>query len=153
MFTLKSIKHLVLAQLSIDPTISLKSCQLVVPGLKKDNFYKIKRERNKPNKQSKQKNKPRGSTQRDKANDIPPDTPSHPHLKIIDDPDELLYSVAIRELNKTTPDPRWATILIQCRKEIGKRTGEVLDQLQKLPTKALVEMLKKESGKSSHVEQ
>ena len=67
---------------------------------------------------------------------------------IIDDPDELLYSVAIRELNKPQPDPRWASILIQCRKEIGKRKDEMVDQLQKLPTKQLIEILEKQSGQS-----
>ena len=72
--------------------------------------------------------------------------------KIIDDPDELLMSVAVRELNKPNPDPRWASILINCRKENITIKSEVIDQLQKLPTKALTEMLRKQSGKSLPVE-
>ena len=144
------IKKQVLRQLEINPKISLKDCQKVVEGLKKDNFYKIKRE-NKP--KNKQKNKPRGSTQRGNAayssSNAPP---SHPHA-FIDDPDELLYSVAIRELNRSQPDPRWANILIQCREKIGKHKTEVLDQLQKQPTRVLTEMLKKQSGKYSQAEQ
>ena len=86
--------------------------------------------------------------QRDSNPIIPPETTNPTSQPIIDDPDELLYSVAIRELNKSQPDPRWATILIQCRKEIGKRKNEVMDQLQKLPTKNLIEILEKQSGKS-----
>lgn len=71
---------------------------------------------------------------------------------IIDDPDELLYSVSIRELNKHNPDPRWASILISCRKEKIKLKDEVIEQLQKLPTNNLVEILKKQSGRSSQQE-
>ena len=137
------IKTLVLRQLRVDPDINLKACQLVVPGLKKDNFYKIKREQNKPNKPSKQKKTHASGSAVKPSTTLPLN---------IDDPDELLYSVAIRELNKATPDPRWATILIQCRKEIGKRKSEVIDTLQKLPTKQLTEMLKSQSGKYSRQE-
>ena len=43
----------------------------------------------------------------------------------IDDPDELLMSVAVRELNKPNPDPRWANVLITTRKaNIGHSTKE-----------------------------
>ena len=90
-----------------------------------------------------------------KSNFVPPQTKittpperAQTPSPIIDDPDELLYSVAIRELNRAQPDPRWASILIQCRKEIGKRKNEMIDQLQKLPTKQLVEILEKQSGQS-----
>ena len=102
-------------------------------------------------------NKTRKNSTKDtsKSNFVPPQTKiTHPPegdnapSPIIDDPDELLYSVAIRELNRAQPDPRWASILIQCRKEIGKRKNEMIDQLQKLPTKQLVEILEKQSGQS-----
>lgn len=83
-----------------------------------------------------------------KSNNKPPTNPP----QFIDDPDELLMSVAVRELNKSNPDPRWASILINCRKENISIKSEVIDQLQKLPTKALTEMLRKQSGKSSQVE-
>jgi len=42
--TLPTINELVLRQLEVDPDISLKACISVVPGLKKSNFYKIKKE-------------------------------------------------------------------------------------------------------------
>ena len=136
------IKKQVLRQLEINPKISLKDCQKVVEGLKKDNFYKIKRE-NKP--KNKQKNKPRGSTQRGNAayssSNAPP---SHPHA-FIDDPDELLMSVAKRMLNMPNPDPRWATILINCLKENIQDKNEVSEQLRNVPTQSLVNILKKSS--------
>ena len=66
--------------------------------------------------------------------------------QFIDDPDELLMSVAVRELNKANPDPRWASILINCKKENISHKSEVIEQLQKLPTKNLIEILKKQSG-------
>ena len=67
----------------------------------------------------------------------------HSSSIILDDPDELLYSVAIRELNKKNPDPRWANILINCRKENINIKGDVLEQFKQLPTQALVSLLSK----------
>ena len=61
----------------------------------------------------------------------------------IDDPDELLLSVAIRELNRPNPDSRWATILINCKREKITTKSEVLDQFKQLPTQALVNLLSK----------
>ena len=87
----------------------------------------------------------------DTTKSIPPQDTTQ-ELQFIDDPDELLMSVAVRELNKPSPDPRWASILINCRKENISIKSEVIDQLQKLPTKALTEMLRKQSGKSSLAE-
>ena len=102
-------------------------------------------------------NKTRKNSTKDtsKSNFVPPQTKittpperAQTPSPIIDDPDELLYSVAIRELNRAQPDPRWASILIQCRKEIGKRKDEMINTLQKLPTKQLIEILEKQSGQS-----
>ena len=62
---------------------------------------------------------------------------------VIDDPDELLMSVAIRELNRANPDPRWASILISCKKENISNKSEVLDKFNQLPTQALVNLLSK----------
>ena len=70
-----------------------------------------------------------------KSNSIPP--------TFIDDPDELLLSVAIRELNKPNPDPRWATILLNCKKENISTTSEVIDQFKQLSTQGLVNILSK----------
>ena len=61
----------------------------------------------------------------------------------IDDPDELLISVAIRELNKPNPDPRWASILLGCKKENVQLRTQRLESFKNLPTTALVNLLSK----------
>ena len=71
--------------------------------------------------------------------------PQRKEPSFIDDPNELLLSVAIRELNKPNPDPRWASILINCKKEKITNTNEVIDQFKNLPTQALVNLLNKSS--------
>jgi hypothetical protein len=73
--------------------------------------------------------------------------PSPPleNTSFINDPDELLMSVAVRELNKPAPDPRWANILINCKKENITIKNEMLEQFKQLPTKALVSLLNKNS--------
>ena len=78
---------------------------------------------------------------------IPKSTNKNPpqETSFIDDPNELLLSVAIRELNKPNPDPRWASILINCKKEKITNTNEVIDQFKNLPTQALVNLLNKSS--------
>lgn len=63
--------------------------------------------------------------------------------KTVDDPDELLMSVAIRELNRANPDPRWASILISCKKENISNKSEVIDKFNQLPTQTLVNLLSK----------
>ncbi len=60
----------------------------------------------------------------------------------IDDPNELLLSTAIRELNKPNPDPRWANILISCKKEKITTESEVIDQFKQQTTQTLVNILK-----------
>jgi hypothetical protein len=76
---------------------------------------------------------------------LKPSKPSPPQetATFIDDPNELLMSVAVRELNKPDPDPRWANILISCKKENITIKNEMLDQFKQLPTKALVSLLNK----------
>jgi hypothetical protein len=64
-------------------------------------------------------------------------------LAFIDDPDELLLSTAIRELNKPNPDPRWATILINCKKENINTKEKVEEQFRQLTTQGLVNLLSK----------
>ena len=61
----------------------------------------------------------------------------------IDNPDELLLNTAIRELNKPNPDPRWANILISCKKENISTKSEVLEQFKQLNTQTLVNLLSK----------
>ena len=68
-----------------------------------------------------------------------------PQIEYTDDPDELLLSVAIRELNKPDPDPRWASILINCKKEKITTKGAAFEQFKNLPTQALVNLLSKNS--------
>ena len=75
-----------------------------------------------------------------KSNNKPPQTQES---IFIDDPDELLISVAIRELNKSNPDPRWASILINCKKEKITIQGDAAEQFKNLPTQALVALLNK----------
>jgi len=70
-----------------------------------------------------------------------------PTVDPISDPDELLYSVAIRELNKSQPDPRWANILITCITKIHKTKKARQDLLQNKPTNNLLSMIEKSSGK------
>ena len=79
-----------------------------------------------------------------KKKSIPPQNTTQEY-QFIDDPDELLISVAIRELNKPNPDSRWANILISCKKEKITTKSDVIDQFKNLPTKALVSLLNKSS--------
>ena len=142
-----TLKELVIRQLEVDPDISLKACISVVPGLKKSNFYKIKKEWKLDSGQVDKKNKPRGSKTRRGNADYSSDdiaTLDSPH-PFIDDPDELLMSVAKRMLNMPNPDPRWATILINCLKENIQDKNEVQEQLRNVPTQSLVNILKKNS--------
>ena len=69
--------------------------------------------------------------------------------EFIDDPDELLMSVAIRELNKPDPDPRWASILINCKKENINTKGADIESYRKLPNEVLASLLKKSKLKTS----
>jgi len=69
---------------------------------------------------------------------LTPDGSDHPY---IDDPDELLYSVSIRELNKPNPDARWATILLQAKKQNITQKGDDT-QLQRQSISTLVSKLK-----------
>ena len=101
---------------------------------------------------------------RKKSRDIPKKKVISPKKKVIekvqdnppplnrvytDDPDELLMSVAIRELNKPQPDPRWASILINCKKENITTKSEVLEEFKQLPTQVLVNLLSKSLQKES----
>lgn len=65
----------------------------------------------------------------------------------IDDPDELLMSVAIRELNREHPDPRWASILINCKKEKITIKGDDIESFRKLPNEVLANLLSKSKQK------
>jgi len=82
-------------------------------------------------------------------NNIPKSRDTSTPLDFIDDPDELLLSTAIRELNKPSPDPRWATILINCKKENISTKSEVIEQFKQLPTQTLVNLLSKSSPNES----
>lgn len=67
----------------------------------------------------------------------------------IDDPNELLMSVAVRELNKPDPDPRWASILINCKKENITTKGDDIESFRKLPNQVLATLLNKSRQKTS----
>lgn len=74
---------------------------------------------------------------------IPPqNTPQEP--RFIDDPDELLLSVAVRELNKPNPDPRWANVLITTRREnigISKKEGIIQSKFKSMNIKDIAMIL------------
>ena len=73
--------------------------------------------------------------------------------RFIDDPDELLMSVAVRELNKPNPDPRWANVLITTRKEnIGqsKKEGKIRSQFKSMNIKDIAKI---SSGKPIDISQ
>lgn len=83
---------------------------------------------------------------------IRPSQPISPTIKehrFIDDRDELLLSVAIRELNKPKPDPRWANILIACKKEKITNKGDDIESFRKLPNEILANLLNKSKLKTS----
>lgn len=67
----------------------------------------------------------------------------------IDDPNELLLSCAMRELNKPTPEVRWANILLTLLDKTGrletttKEEVMVRSKLVKYSTNQLVELRKK----------
>jgi len=66
---------------------------------------------------------------------------------LIDDPNELLMSCAMRELNKSNPEVRWANILLQLldkTKQLeAKSKSDVQSQLKQYSTSELIELRKK----------
>jgi len=73
-------------------------------------------------------------------------------LEFIDDPDELLMSVAMRELNRPGPDPRWASILISVRKEnIGKskKEGNIRSKFKSLNIKDIAQIISQKEKNTS----
>ena len=95
-----------------------------------------------------QTNNKTNQTPKKKNRSSQPISPKIDALRFIDDPDELLLSTAIRELNKPSPDPRWATILINCKKENISTKTEVIDQFKQLSIQARVNILKGLSQKT-----
>ena len=89
--------------------------------------------------QTRQKEKVIEKSENSQSTFIPPKNEGD----FIDDPNELLMSVAIRELNRANPDPRWASILINCKKENITNKSEVIDKFNQLPTQTLVNLLSK----------
>ena len=86
------------------------------------------------------KNLPPNTT---KKKSIPPQNTSQEH-KFIDDPDELLMSVSVRELNRPNPDPRWANVLITTRKaNIGqsKKEGKIRSRFKSMNIKDIAKIL------------
>ena len=69
---------------------------------------------------------------------------SDPPTTFIDDPDELLLSVSMRELNKPDPDPRWGNLLIAVRKEnigISKKEGKIRSKFKSMNIKDIAMIL------------
>ena len=105
-------------------------------------YYDKRRCVRRKSKKSKIKNKP-NSTQKQSISDPPQETTG-----FIDDPNELLMSVAVRELNKPNPDPRWANILISCKKENITIIGDDIESFRKLPNEVLANLLNKSKQKT-----
>ena len=64
--------------------------------------------------------------------------------RFIDDPDELLLSVSMRELNKENPDPRWANVLITTRREnigLSKKEGNIQSKFKSMSIKEVSKIL------------
>ena len=81
---------------------------------------------------------PLNTTKKNNHSNIPKSRVVSTSLGFIDDPDELLMSVAVRELNKPNPDPRWANVLITTRKEnIGhsKKEGKIQSKFKSMNIK------------------
>ena len=86
-----------------------------------------------------------------KQKSIPPQNTAQEERPFIDDPDELLMSVAVRELNKPNPDPRWANVLITTRKEnIGtsKKEGNIRSKFKSMNIKDIAKI---SSGKPTNI--
>lgn len=78
-----------------------------------------------------------------KSNQKTPNQPPKQEKNIIDDPDELLYSVAMRELNKTNPNHQWARILIEVRKENisqSKKEGKIRSKFKSMNIKEVAKI-------------
>ncbi len=82
-----------------------------------------------------------------------PKSPTNKETQFIDDPDELLMSVAVRELNKPNPDPRWANVLITTRKEnigFSKKEGNIQSKFKSMNIKDIAKI---SSGKPIDISQ
>ena len=88
-------------------------------------------------------------TTKKKTRSSQPILPTNKETRYIDDPDELLLSTAMRELNKPNPDPRWANILISCKKEKITNKGDGIESFRKLPNEILASLLNKSKLKTS----
>ena len=150
MSTLPTIKELVLRQLKINLDIPLKDCQQVVPGLKKANFYKIKKEYKEGSRQvDTTTKKGPGASKNKNPTSTKYSVPDDQDLPLsIDDPNELLKHVCTQELLKTR-DSKWATLLFQIlskTNELGKITNQGADtELARLSISSLVNKLKEKS--------
>ena len=78
------------------------------------------------------------------------DTPN-----FITDPNELLMSCAMRELNKSNPEVRWATILLNVldkTKQLQTKTSsDTLSKLKQYSTQEMINLRKKLIGSSQDV--
>lgn len=80
--------------------------------------------------------------------------PLKTNTTFIDDPDELLLSVSMRELNKPDPDPRWGNLLIAVRKEqlgTSKKEGNIRSQFKSMNIEDIARIIS-EKGKGTSQE-
>lgn len=140
---MQTIKEMVVAQLTINPNITLKDCQTVVRGLTKPNFYKIKKQW--------KDSLPKEYTATTRSSPVRSKQPKTSNFAgeaqyYNDDPNELLKSCCIRQLNRPDPDVRWANVLLAIMtktNELSKITDNGADtELSRLSTSSLVSKLK-----------
>lgn len=105
-------------------------------------FYRVKKESPQiPTTTKKSKTK---STQKPSISDPPRD-----EMRFVDDPNELLMSCSMRELNKPDPDVQWGRILLTLLEKTGrletKTAKEVMvrRKLVKYSSNQLIELRKK----------
>ena len=146
-----TFKSEIIKELEINPKVSLEEIKKRFPTIADKTFYNYRTQWRKSKKgkvKGKGKNKGKGPASINPPKKSIDSTGSPPSQPIIDDPDELLMSVAIRMLNKPDPDPRWANILISCKKENINIKGDDIESFRKLPNQVLAHLLNKSKQKT-----
>lgn len=139
-----TFKELIEKELNINAKIDFEEASERIKGLKEKTFNNVK------SLWKKAQGKKKGNNGKiPKSTTNPPQTQE---ISFIDDPDELLHSVSIRELNKANPDPRWASILISVRKEnIGKsiKEGNIQSKFKSMNIKDIVQIISSQKEKNT----
>jgi hypothetical protein len=134
-------KEAIEKELELNFKISFEEASKRIEGLKQKTFNNVKSQWKKHNRDSSGIN-----GKKPKTKNIPEKELNSP-LTFIDDPNELLMSVAMRELNKSNPEVRWASILLQMldkTKQLEtKSKSEVKSKLKQYSSSELIELRKR----------